>query len=142
MRARARGGFCRPQRKGESNHAVSKRPKRQSGRPPARIAQQDDRAPAEPARGRGRGDRAQGDRDGESRRYGRDPRVHGPPRIDPPEGSGRLPPMDKARDSITAVAEVIAAVAAGDLTTSEAAELAKLIDVYVRTLAATDFEEP
>ena len=52
-----------------------------------------------------------------------------------------LPPMDKAKDSITAVAEVIAAVAAGDLTTSEAAELAKLIDVYVRTLAATDFEE-
>jgi len=48
-----------------------------------------------------------------------------------------LPPVDKARDSVTAVA----AVAAGDLTTSEAAEVAKIIDVYVHTLAATDFEE-
>jgi F0F1-type ATP synthase gamma subunit len=52
-----------------------------------------------------------------------------------------LPPVDKARDSVAAVAAVVAAVAAGDLTTSEAAEVAKLIDVYVRTLAATDFEE-
>jgi len=32
-------------------------------------------------------------------------------------------------------------VAAGDLTTGEAAEVAKIIDVYVRTLSATDFEE-
>jgi hypothetical protein len=52
-----------------------------------------------------------------------------------------LPPVDKARDSVTAVASVISAVAAGDLTTSEAAEVAKLIDVYVHALAATDFEE-
>jgi hypothetical protein len=49
--------------------------------------------------------------------------------------------VDKARDSVTAVASVISAVAAGDLTTSEAAEVAKLIDVYVHALAATDFEE-
>jgi F0F1-type ATP synthase gamma subunit len=52
-----------------------------------------------------------------------------------------LPPVDKARDSVAAVAAVVAAVAAGDLTTSEAAEVAKIIDVYVHTLAATDFEE-
>jgi len=52
-----------------------------------------------------------------------------------------LPPVDKARDSVKAVAAVVAAVAAGDLTTSEAAEVAKIIDIYVRTLAATDFEE-
>jgi hypothetical protein len=52
-----------------------------------------------------------------------------------------LPPVDKARDSVAAVAAVVAAVAAGDLTTSEAAEVAKIVDIYVRTLAATDFEE-
>ena len=39
------------------------------------------------------------------------------------------------------VAAVISALAAGELTTGEAAEAAKLIDVYVRTLSATDFEE-
>ena len=39
------------------------------------------------------------------------------------------------------MAAVVSAVAAGDLTTSEAAEVAKIIDVYVRTLTATDFEE-
>jgi hypothetical protein len=52
-----------------------------------------------------------------------------------------LPPVDRARDSVTAVAAVVAAVAAGDLTTSEAAEVAKIIDVYVHALAATAFEE-
>src|SRR5262249_8927112 len=51
-----------------------------------------------------------------------------------------LPPMDKARDSITAVAEVIAAVAAGDLTTSEGAARAQLLYVYLRPLAAAEFE--
>ena len=43
-----------------------------------------------------------------------------------------LPPVDKARDTVAAVAAVVSAVAAGDLTTSEAAEVAKIIDVYVR----------
>src|SRR5262249_45951766 len=38
-----------------------------------------------------------------------------------------LPPMDKARDTVAAVAAVVSAVAAGDLTTSEAAEVAKII---------------
>jgi F0F1-type ATP synthase gamma subunit len=52
-----------------------------------------------------------------------------------------LPPVDKARDSAAAVAAVISAMATGDLTTSEAAEVAKIIDVYVRTLSATAFEE-
>jgi F0F1-type ATP synthase gamma subunit len=52
-----------------------------------------------------------------------------------------LPPVDKARDSAAAVAAVISAMPAGDLTTSEAAEVAKVIDVYVRTLSATAFEE-
>jgi len=52
-----------------------------------------------------------------------------------------LPPVDKARDSVAAMAAVVAAVAAGDLTTSEAAEVAKIIDIYVRALATTAFEE-
>jgi F0F1-type ATP synthase gamma subunit len=52
-----------------------------------------------------------------------------------------LPPMDKARDTVAAVAAVVSAVAAGDLTTSEAAEVAKIIDLYVRALATTAFEE-
>src|SRR5262245_52076276 len=52
-----------------------------------------------------------------------------------------LPPMDKARDTVAAVAAVVSAVAAGDLTTSEAAEVAKIIDIYVRALATTAFEE-
>jgi hypothetical protein len=52
-----------------------------------------------------------------------------------------LPPMDKARDTVAAVAAVVSAVAAGDLTTCEAAEVAKIIDVYVRALSTTAFEE-
>jgi F0F1-type ATP synthase gamma subunit len=52
-----------------------------------------------------------------------------------------LPPVDKARDTVAAVAAVVSAVAAGDLTTCEAAEVAKIIDVYVRALSTTAFEE-
>jgi hypothetical protein len=39
------------------------------------------------------------------------------------------------------LAAVVAAVAAGDVTTSEAAEMAKIINAYVCALAATAFEE-
>ena len=52
-----------------------------------------------------------------------------------------LPPVDKARDASAAIAAVISAVGAGELTTGEAAETAKLVDSYVRALEATDFEE-
>src|SRR5262245_6631007 len=52
-----------------------------------------------------------------------------------------LPPVDKARDTVAAMAAVVAAVAAGDLTTDEAAEMAKIINAYVCALAATAFEE-
>jgi hypothetical protein len=52
-----------------------------------------------------------------------------------------LPPVHKARDTVAAVASVISAMAAGDLTTGEAAEVAKIIDTYVRTISATDFEQ-
>jgi len=39
------------------------------------------------------------------------------------------------------VASIAAAVAAGDLTAAEAAELAKVVDVYVRALATKGFDE-
>jgi hypothetical protein len=52
-----------------------------------------------------------------------------------------LPPMEKAADSVEAVARIAAAVAAGDLTAAEAAELAKVVDVYVGALASQGFEE-
>src|SRR5262245_16487227 len=51
-----------------------------------------------------------------------------------------LPPLDKPADSVAA-AEIVAAVAAGELTPSEAAELAKVIDVYVRAIATKAFDE-
>ena len=52
-----------------------------------------------------------------------------------------LPRLEKPADSVAA-AEIVAAVAAGELTPSEAAELAKVVDVYVRAIATTAFDEP
>ena len=52
-----------------------------------------------------------------------------------------LPPLEKPADSVAAVAEIVAAVAAGELTPSEAADLAKVIDVYVRAIATRAFDE-
>jgi hypothetical protein len=52
-----------------------------------------------------------------------------------------LPPLDTAADSVAAAARIVAAVAAGDLTPSEAMDLAKVIDVYVGALATKGFEE-
>jgi hypothetical protein len=52
-----------------------------------------------------------------------------------------LPPLDKPADSVAAAAEIVAAVAAGELTPSEAAELAKVVDVYVRAIATKAFDE-
>src|SRR5262249_40662297 len=57
-----------------------------------------------------------------------------------PVGFG-LPPLEKPADSVVAAAEIVAAVAAGELTPSEAAELAKVVDVYVRAMATTAFDE-
>src|SRR5262249_4493755 len=44
-------------------------------------------------------------------------------------------------DLLKASAAIVAAVAAGDLTPSEAAELSKVVDGYARTLQAAEFEE-
>src|SRR5262245_1886149 len=52
-----------------------------------------------------------------------------------------LPPLENAVDSVEAMASIAAAVAAGDLTAAEAAELAKVVNVYVGALASKAFEE-
>ncbi|MBV8422050.1 MAG: hypothetical protein JOZ26_18740 [Hyphomicrobiales bacterium] len=52
-----------------------------------------------------------------------------------------LPPIENAADSVKAVASIAAAVAAGELTATEAAELANVIDIYVGALASREFEE-
>jgi Family of unknown function (DUF5681) len=52
-----------------------------------------------------------------------------------------IPPLGKAADTVAAAAAIVAAVAAGDLAPSEAADLAKVIDVYVRAQATAGFEE-
>ena len=52
-----------------------------------------------------------------------------------------LPPLHTAADSVAAAAKLVAAVADGDLTPSEAMDLAKVIDVYVGALATKGFEE-
>ena len=52
-----------------------------------------------------------------------------------------LPAMNEARDTVNASAAIVAAVANGDLTPMEAAELGKLVDSYARSLQAAEFEE-
>jgi len=52
-----------------------------------------------------------------------------------------FPEMKEAKDAVKASAAIVAAIAAGDLTPSEAAELSKVIDGYSRTLQAAEFEE-
>ena len=42
---------------------------------------------------------------------------------------------------MNASAAIVAAVSAGDLTPSEAAELSKVVEGYARTLQAAEFEE-
>jgi hypothetical protein len=60
-----------------------------------------------------------------------------PPRKDRPV-SFNLPPIKTAADALTATGALVAAVAAGDITPSEAAELSKLIEAYVKSLEVTD----
>jgi hypothetical protein len=52
-----------------------------------------------------------------------------------------LPPIERPADSVEAAASIAAAVAAGELTATEAAELAKVVDVYVGALATRGFDE-
>src|SRR5262249_1155270 len=52
-----------------------------------------------------------------------------------------MPPIENAADSVEAVATIAAAVAAGELTATEAAELAKVVDSYVGAPASREVEE-
>jgi len=49
--------------------------------------------------------------------------------------------MKAAKDAVNASAAIVAAVSAGDLTPSEAAELSKVVDCYARTLQSIKFED-
>ena len=52
-----------------------------------------------------------------------------------------LPRLDTAADTVTAAATIVAAVAAGELAPAEAADIAKVVDIYVRALATQGFDE-
>jgi len=52
-----------------------------------------------------------------------------------------IPEMKSATDASTAVAAIASAVARGELGVSEAAELSKLIETYVRAIEATELEK-
>ena len=52
-----------------------------------------------------------------------------------------LPPLNRPSDAVTASAAIAAAVAAGDLTPLEAAQLSKVVHAYVQALEARVFEQ-
>ena len=51
-----------------------------------------------------------------------------------------MPKLEKAADAVMAAAAIVDAVAAGDLTPSEAAELSRVVNAYATTLEAADFD--
>ena len=51
-----------------------------------------------------------------------------------------LPAMTEAKDAVAASAAIVGAVAIGELTPSEAAELSKIVESYTRVLQAAEFE--
>ena len=51
-----------------------------------------------------------------------------------------LPKMLEAKDAVNASAAIVAAVASGELTPTEASELSKVVESYARTLQAVEFE--
>ena len=63
-----------------------------------------------------------------------------PPRKDRPIPFS-LPALGKAADASASLAAIIAGVASGDLTPSEAGELSKVVDTYARALLATELED-
>jgi hypothetical protein len=52
-----------------------------------------------------------------------------------------LPAIEATADVVKASAALLQAVASGELTPSEAAELGKLVDAHVRAIEATEIEE-
>lgn len=51
-----------------------------------------------------------------------------------------LPPIETAADAVKASTTLVAAVAAGELTIGQAAELGKLVEAAVRAIEATNLE--
>jgi hypothetical protein len=51
-----------------------------------------------------------------------------------------LPTLRSTSDAVLAMSAVTAGIAEGEITPSEAGELSKLVDVYTRTLLATELE--
>jgi hypothetical protein len=62
-----------------------------------------------------------------------------PPRKDRPVRF-MLPKLERPADALAAATAIVDAVAAGDLTPSEAAELSRVVSTYVATLEAADFD--
>ena len=52
-----------------------------------------------------------------------------------------LPKMQEVKDAVHASAVIVDAVAAGELTPSEATDLGKLVESYTRALQGAEFEE-
>jgi hypothetical protein len=52
----------------------------------------------------------------------------------------QLPKLERAEDAVRASAAIVEAVSSGDLTPSEAAELAKVIEGYARAIEAAEFD--
>ena len=62
-----------------------------------------------------------------------------PPRKDRPV-SFALPKLEQASDAVAAASAIVDAVASGDLTPSEAAELSRVVGAYATTLEVADFD--
>lgn len=62
-----------------------------------------------------------------------------PPRKDAPVRF-ELPPMEGAENAAAAMGAILASVASGELTPSEATSLAGLVEVYRKTLETTELE--
>jgi hypothetical protein len=53
----------------------------------------------------------------------------------------KLPPLESAADTPKAMAAIVAAVAAGELTSAEASDLSRLVEAYVKALEAVEFDQ-
>jgi Family of unknown function (DUF5681) len=62
-----------------------------------------------------------------------------PPRKDRPV-SFAMPTIETAADAAKAMGAIMAAVASGELTPAEASEIARLVEVYTKTLELSKFE--
>ncbi|MEJ1934641.1 hypothetical protein WDZ92_30960 [Nostoc sp. NIES-2111] len=64
-----------------------------------------------------------------------------PPRKDRPVTGIEIPALKTAADALAATGALFDAVAAGDITPSEAAELGKLVDTFVRSTESLELEQ-